>query len=81
MPHLLSSIELLYFKIGMGVSSKKTKGIDAIKPITFEYNVIVSGSILLERSLVMIIIMANVIIVITIHVTANKGHSSFKTHK
>ena len=51
----------------MGVSNKKTKGIDTIKPTTFEYNVIVSGSILLERSLVIIIIIANVIIVRTIH--------------
>ena len=54
-PHLLSSIELLYLKIGMGVCLIK------------KYKVIVSGSILLERSLVMIIIMANVIIVRTIH--------------
>ena len=54
-PHLLSSIELLYLKIGDGsVSNQKTK-------------VIVNGSILLERSLVIIIIIANVIIVRTIH--------------
>ena len=50
-----------------GESSKKAKGIDTIKPTTFEYKVMVSGSILSERSLVMIIIMANVSIVITIH--------------
>jgi len=29
-----------------GVSSKKTKGTDTIKPTTFEYKVMVSGSIL-----------------------------------
>ena len=35
--------------ICMGVSSKKAKGIDTIKPTTFEYKVIVSGSILLRK--------------------------------
>ncbi|MNP27495.1 hypothetical protein D3C76_1204080 [compost metagenome] len=58
---------VIFELIRKGVSSEKANGIDTIKPTRFEYKVIVSGSILCESTLVIIIIMAKVIIVTTIH--------------
>lgn len=58
-------------KLGLirkGESSKKANGIATKSPTIFEYNVIVSGSVLLDKSLVIIIIIANVIIVRTIQI-------------
>lgn len=53
--------------ICIGESSKKANGIAIIKPTILEYNVIVRGSTLLAKSLVIIIIIAKVTIVTTIH--------------
>jgi len=60
---------VIFELIRKGVPSEKANGIDTIKPTRFEYNVIVNGSILCESTLVIIIIIANVIIVTTIHIS------------
>ena len=52
----------------IGESSINTNGIDTIRPTIFEYNVMARGDILLDSCLVIIIMIANVSIVTTIHI-------------